>query len=114
MRALVLAALLTAVAGPALAATDPSFASCSGCHSLEAGKSGIGPSLAGVVGRKKASAAGYAYSPALKAKGGVWTAAELDAYIADPMKDIPGTKMAIGQKDPAKRAAVIALMKATK
>ena len=114
MRVLVFAGLIASVAAPAFAATDPSFASCSGCHSLEAGKQVVGPSLAGVVGRKKASVAGYAYSTALKAKGGVWSPAELDAYVADPMKDIPGTKMAIGQKDPAKRAAVIALMKATK
>ncbi len=114
MRVLVLAAVMTALAAPALAATDPNFASCSGCHSLDAGQQGVGPSLAGVFGRKKAAVAGYAYSPALKAKGGVWTAAELDAYLADPLKAVPGTKMPIGQKDPTKRAAVIALMKAAK
>ena len=114
MRVLVLAAVIAGFAAPAFAATAPSFASCSGCHSLEAGKQGVGPSLAGVVGRKKASVAGYAYSPALKAKGGAWTVAELDAYLADPLKALPGTKMPIGQADPAKRAAVIALMKATK
>ena len=99
------------LATPALAQTDPSFSSCAPCHSLEKGKNGIGPSLAGVVGAKKGVVAGYAYSPALKAKGGTWTAKELDTYLASPAADIPGTKMPVGQADPAKRAAVIAYLK---
>lgn len=111
MRLVLLAVCAFAVATPALAQTDPSFASCAPCHSLEKGKMGVGPSLAGVVGAKKAAAPGYAYSAALKAKGGVWTAKELDAYLASPSTDVPGTKIPIGQADPAKRAAVIAYLK---
>lgn len=104
---------LAAIAGsPALAQQDdPAFAACVGCHSLTSGKNGVGPSLHGVVGSKPASVPGYAYSGALKAKGGAWTAASLDAYLTDPSKDVPGTKMPVGVKDPAKRAAVIALLK---
>jgi cytochrome c2 len=40
---------------------------CTPCHSTEAGVNKIGPSLAGVVGRKSGSAPGYNYSAALKA-----------------------------------------------
>ena len=111
MRLAVLAVCAAALATPAMAQTDPSFATCAPCHSVEKGKNGIGPSLAGVVGSKKAAAPGYVYSAALKAKGGTWTAKDLDAYLASPSTMVPGTKMPVGVADPAKRAAVIAFLK---
>ena len=43
---------------------------CAICHTLEAGKNKIGPSLAGVVGRKAGSVPGFAYSAANKNSGG--------------------------------------------
>ncbi len=51
-----------------LAAGDPAagqhvFAECGGCHSTSPGVNKIGPSLAGVVGRKSGTVAGYSYSP---------------------------------------------------
>ncbi len=108
------------VATGAQAAGDPvagkaAFAACSICHSTVAGGAGIGPSLAGVVGRKQGSIAGFAYSPAMKAKGGVWTEAALDAYIESPQKAVPGNRMPYGgMADPAKRAALIAYLKTLK
>ena len=111
MRLVVLAVCAAGLATPVLAQSDPRFAPCAPCHSLEKGKNGIGPSLAGVYGAKKAAAPGYAYSAALKAKGGAWPGKELDAYLANPSADIPGTKMPMGVADPAKRAAVIAYLK---
>jgi cytochrome c2 len=39
---------------------------CAICHTLEAGKNKIGPSLAGVVDRKAGSVPGFAYSAANK------------------------------------------------
>jgi cytochrome c len=39
---------------------------CGACHATEPGVNKIGPSLAGVVGRKSGSAPGFNYSPALK------------------------------------------------
>src|ERR1700716_2335782 len=38
---------------------------CSPCHATEPGANKVGPSLAGVVGRKSGSGPGYNYSPAL-------------------------------------------------
>ncbi len=44
----------------------------------------------------------------MKAKGGVWDAAALDIYLADPMKTVPGTRMAFaGVIDAADRQALI-------
>jgi cytochrome c len=94
----------------ATAANKPpaAFAQCMSCHSVEAGKNMIGPSLHGVVGRQAASLPGYAYSPALKGAGLTWNAATLDTWIAGPMKLVPGTKMTYaGMADPAKRKALI-------
>ena len=50
--------------------------------------------LHGIVGRAVGSADGYNYSVAMKTHGGVWDAATLDAYLENPRKAIPGTKMA--------------------
>ena len=47
------------------------------CHSPKAGENKIGPSLAGVFGRKSGSAPGYNYSPALKSAGITWDEQEV-------------------------------------
>jgi cytochrome c len=47
---------------------------CQACHNFEkGGGSKIGPPLYGVIGRSKGSVAGFAYSEAIKSKGGKWT-----------------------------------------
>jgi cytochrome c2 len=85
---------------------------CAVCHPTDAsGAHGVGPNLRGVVGRELASAPGYAYSEALRARGGRWSAAELDAFLAAPAQRVPGTAMAFGGlADPAERAALIELL----
>ncbi len=71
------------------------FAKCSACHKVEKGAAnGVGPNLHGIVGKAIGSAEGYNYSAAMKAHGGVWDAATLDAYLENPRKSITGTKMA--------------------
>ena len=50
------------------------FRKCQACHSLEPGKNILGPSLAGIVGRKAGAEPGYSYSPALKQADIVWDA----------------------------------------
>lgn len=91
------------------------FAQCAACHSVEPGKHGIGPSLAGVYGTKSGELAGFAFSPAMKAAGLTWDDATLDTYLTAPMKMVPGTKMTYaGMNDAAKRAEIIAYLKTLK
>jgi cytochrome c len=97
-----------------LAKADPkkgeaSAKACTACHNFEKGAGAkIGPPLYGVVARPKASVAGFAYSDAMKSKGGDWSFDELDKFITNPKGDIPGTKMAYaGEKDPQKRADIV-------
>jgi cytochrome c len=98
----------TSLGGDVVAAGKAAFAACAACHAVEAGKaSGIGPNLHGVTGRKAGSLAGFAYSPALAKSGLTWTAAELDAFIANPTGKVPGTSMAAGAVSDAKRRAAI-------
>ena len=104
-------------AEPAPAATaevsgEKSFAKCTACHKVEKGApNGIGPNLHGIVGKAVASVEGFAYSPAMAAKGGNWDEAALDAYIENPRKVVPGTKMSFaGLKDPQDRADIIAYL----
>lgn len=89
---------------------------CAVCHSVDKPPhSKIGPSLVGVIGRKAGASPGFNYSSAMKARGQVWTAASLDAFLAAPSKAMPGTSMTFaGVKDPAKRASLIAYLKQQK
>ncbi len=87
---------------------------CTVCHSLQPAPGKMGPPLAGVVGRKAASAPGFAYSSALKASGITWTPDKLDAFIKAPGKTVPGTKMLLGAPDDAQRAAVIQYLSSLK
>ncbi len=86
------------------------FLLCASCHNLtESNVAKIGPSLSGVIGRKAASLADYAYSPALKATDFNWDAETLDQWLIDPVALVPGTRMAFaGFADAADRAAIIA------
>ncbi len=87
------------------------FKKCAVCHSLEPGKNLVGPSLAGVVGRKAGTEPDYDYSPAMKQSGLTWNPATLDSYLADPQKIVPGNKMPFpGLKTDSDRADVIALL----
>ena len=92
------------------------FEECAGCHSLEAGKNILGPSLHGIFERGAAEVQGFMYSPALKRSKIRWTPQTLDAYIADPQKAVPANRMPYaGLADSAARADLIAyLLKATR
>ena len=83
-------------------------ATCGACHSLDANR--VGPLHRGVVGRKIASVADYAYSPAIKRLRGVWTTAKLDTWLQGPQRVAPGTKMIFSVQDAAKRANIIAYL----
>ncbi|MFO1261598.1 MAG: c-type cytochrome [Sphingomonadaceae bacterium] len=86
-------------------------AQCAMCHQVKPKALGIGPSLAGIVGRKAGTLPGFAYSPAMKKFAKPWTAALLDSYAASPMKAVPGNRMPFaGLADAAKRADLVAYL----
>ncbi len=88
------------------------FVACKTCHSSEAGKNMIGPSLHGIVGRHSGSIEGFTYSTANKNSGIVWTEDKLFQYLENPQRVVPGTKMTYtGVKDHQDRANVIAYLK---
>jgi cytochrome c len=86
------------------------FARCAGCHSINPGTNGVGPSLAGVVGRKAATESGYGYSPALKGANLTWDERTLDNYLEAPGALVHGTKMFINVPSTTDRANVIAYL----
>lgn len=109
------AALAWSIAAPAQAAPSSGQTyferNCASCHTVDPKLgSRAGPGLYNVVGRKAAAVAGYNYSDALAkagAAGKTWTREELDVFLRDPSKDVPGTAMPIGIADARARAAVI-------
>jgi cytochrome c len=117
---LVAAAALLLAAGRSYAAGDPEagklvFKKCSICHNVEPGKNKIGPSLFGVVGRESATAPDFNYSEAMKNFKHQWTPEELNTYLSEPRKVVPGTKMIFpGLKDDKERQDVIAYLETLK
>jgi len=101
---------------PTAAMGEQIFRRCVACHTADkGGQHGIGPNLHGVVDAPVAAKPDFSYSGAMKAKGGVWDEAALDAYLKAPMQDVPGTRMAFaGVIDAADRKALILYLEAQK
>lgn len=87
--------------------------SCVVCHSLErGGPFRVAPNLFGIVGAEKARDRDwYGYTAALRQKGGTWTEADLDLYLADASAFAPGTTKTIRITDPQERKQIIAFLK---
>ncbi len=94
-------------------AGEKQTAICRACHSfIKGGPTMLGPNLWDIVGRDKASMAGYTYSPAFQALSGAWTFDDLDTFLENPGQYATGTKMSYaGVKNDADRAALIAFLR---
>lgn len=111
------AAVVALLSCPAVAEGDPAkgqriFAQCMACHTVEAGKNKVGPSLAGLFSRKAGTVQGFKYSDAMLQSGIVWGENTLSKYLENPKTFIPGNKMAFpGLKKGEDREDVIAYLK---
>jgi cytochrome c len=101
-------------AGDAAAGQQVFASRCGVCHTTEPGVNRIGPSLAGVFGRKSGTEAGFDYSPALKAAAITWDEKTLDQFIQNPGADVHGTKMSVSLPGNDDRQNVIAFLKTLK
>jgi cytochrome c len=90
------------------------FKKCAACHTITpGGANGLGPNLHGIMGQPVAARAGFAYSDALKTKGGSWDWETMSAWLLSPKKFAPGTKMTFaGLSKPEDRANLLAYMNA--
>lgn len=70
------------------------YRKCRACHALDEGRNGVGPHLAGLMGRTAGAVDGFAYSEALAGSGLSWNAETLAAFLANPKGVVPGNKMA--------------------
>lgn len=94
------------------AAGEKVFNTCRACHSVEPGQNKVGPTLAGVVGRKAGSVEGFNYSPAMKSADITWDEENLAKYLKDPKGFVKGNRMIFaGVKDDAALANLIAYLK---
>jgi cytochrome c len=84
---------------------------CLSCHGDANAKGTLGPSLAGIIGRKASDTGQGASSRAMSEADFVWTETVLDEYLAAPSEKVHGTIMPIGVARPQDRADLIAYIK---
>ncbi|QPF75592.1 c-type cytochrome [Roseateles sp. DAIF2] len=85
---------MAAPAGDVAAGRATFRAGCASCHQVgPSARSGFGPQLNHLIGRRAGSLADYAYSPAMKGSTLVWNEQNLAAFIRQPERVVPGTKM---------------------
>lgn len=87
---------------PLLAMADPVKGetlfkkNCRICHAIDSRTGNLkGPSLWNIVGRSRGKVPDYKYSSALLGIGGDWSYENLNIFISDPSRAIPGTEMTI-------------------
>jgi cytochrome c len=103
--------------GALLAAANPTTGAtfartlCGSCHTFMEGEPTLtGPNLWNIVNRPVASV-DFAFTPAMRAHGGVWSYERLWAYLGSPPRDVPGTAMTFaGLPREDQRANVVAYL----
>ena len=95
----------------AVVAQPATFATCMVCHATTPGQNGVGPSLAGVVGRKAGSVSGYSYSDAMKGSNITWNAGNLERYLVDPNAVVSGGTMPAPGVNAAQAKEIVAYLK---
>lgn len=100
-----------------LASADPAkgeqvFKKCAACHNVDqGGANALGPALFGTMGKQVAGHPGFPYSDALKSVGGTWDWEKMSAWLANPKRFAPGTKMTFaGLSNPQERADLMLWM----
>ena len=111
--------LLTVATPSAVFAQDTTagkkvFRRCAACHTVEKGGANkVGPNLWDIFGSTAGERpTGFNYSKALKSSGIVWDDATMSAYLENPRKAVPKTRMSFaGLKKPDQRVDLIAYLK---
>jgi cytochrome c len=118
MKPLFVSILLVLLQGCSPSGTDAAagaraFQQCASCHQVGVNaRAGFGPQLNGLFGRRAGSTPDFAYSEAMKRSGIVWDERTLAAYLRDPSKLVPGTKMRFwGIGDDNKITALLAYLR---
>ena len=88
---------------------ENAFKKCAACHNAApGGANALGPGLHGVMGAPIAAHPGFAFSDALKGVGGAWDWEKMSAWLSNPKKFAPGTKMTFaGLSNPQDRADIM-------
>lgn len=94
------------------------FVQCAICHSLNSSEIRIGPNLNGIIDKNIASNNKFIYSSAMynfaKQKK-IWSSENLNKYIENPQKIVPGNKMAfVGISNAESRKNLILYLKQKK
>jgi cytochrome c len=86
---------------------------CEQCHDIsKGGPNKIGPELWNVVGRNRATEAGFSYSSAMGADHNPWTFDKIFKFIKQPQIYVPGTKMSFpGLRSADDRINLIAFLR---
>jgi len=94
---------LALVSGPAFAQSGDAaagqrvFNQCRACHTTDqGGRTGVGPNLFGIVGRRAATVEGFRYSANMRelaTEGLTWTDDRLRAYVGNPKAVVPRGSM---------------------